>query len=198
MMKWFVGGIVLAYLATLATSAAHLAEWYEQTNGNLPTYLPLSLAVTLEANAFILSLLSNYILRDSAWARYGSLAALALVWLGNFESMRANAPEISIWSVFAASLFVPVGTFVMGKVLGELLSREAAPQKPRTTLEERVIELLASGARGTRELYQAFPQERHELRQALRALHNQGVIRNEGTVWRLATTEASEVRVGDQ
>jgi len=189
-MRWFAGSIILAYVATLATSAAHLAEWYANTNGDLPPYLPLFLAITLEANAFILSLLSNYILRESAWARYGALAALALVWLGNFESMRANAPALPLWSVFASSLFVPVGTYVMGKVLGELLSTQERKAEPNVStlvpLRERVLSFLAEGARTTRDIYEAFADERGRLRDTLHELSQQGAIQREGTLWKIA------------
>lgn len=122
----FALGILLGYSATLAVSAGHLAQWYRLTLGDLPSSLGLALAVTLEANAFLLSLLSNYLLKDSAWAKGGALLALFLVWLGNYLSMSRAAQGMAWPEVFAASLFVPIGTYVMGKVLGEILKRGGA------------------------------------------------------------------------
>lgn len=135
--KLFATAILIGYLATLATSAGHLAEWYTLSRGNLHPILPYALALTLEANAFILSLLSNYTLKGSRWALGGSLVALALVWLGNYMSMlRASNGQLMGWEVLAASMFVPVGTYVMGKVLGEVLAEENVAQKTTPKLED--------------------------------------------------------------
>jgi DNA-binding transcriptional ArsR family regulator len=61
----------------------------------------------------------------------GSLIALGLVWVGNFFSMMraGEATGIPTYEVFLASLFVPVSTYVVAKVLGELLEKDvkAAP-----------------------------------------------------------------------
>lgn len=115
--------LVLAYLFALVMSTGHLSEWYRLTLGTLPTWFAVGLAAALEASAFLLSLLSNSLLRGSGWANWGSLVALALVWVGNFFSMvRAGASTgVPTYEVFLASLFVPVSTYVVAKVLGELL-----------------------------------------------------------------------------
>lgn len=135
----FAAAILLGYIATLATSAGHLAEWYMLSRGSLHPALPYALSITLEANAFILSLLSNYTLRHSRWALTGSLIALGLVWLGNYMSMLRAAKDLMMWEVFAASMFVPVGTYIMGKALGEILtaiaSLEQEDRKPQNTAQ---------------------------------------------------------------
>jgi len=119
--------LVLAYLFALVMSTGHLSEWYRLTLGTLPTWFAIGLAGALEASAFLLSLLSNSLLRGSAWAAWGSLIALGLVWVGNFFSMMraGEATGIPTYEVFLASLFVPVSTYVVAKVLGELLEKDA-------------------------------------------------------------------------
>jgi DNA-binding transcriptional ArsR family regulator len=120
------GLLVLAYLFALVMSTGHLSEWYRLTLGTLPTWFAIGLAGALEASAFLLSLLSNSLLRGSAWAAWGSLIALGLVWVGNFFSMMraGEATGIPTYEVFLASLFVPVSTYVVAKVLGELLEKD--------------------------------------------------------------------------
>ncbi len=120
------GLLVVAYLFALVMSTGHLSEWYRLTLGNLPTWFAIGLAGALEASAFLLSLLSNSLLRGSAWAAWGSLIALGLVWVGNFFSMMraGEATGIPTYEVFLASLFVPVSTYVVAKVLGELLEKD--------------------------------------------------------------------------
>ncbi|APD10189.1 helix-turn-helix domain-containing protein [Thermus brockianus] len=113
--------LILAYLSTLAMSTGHLAQWYALTLGGLPPWLAWGLAASLEFTAFLLSLLSNSLLRGSAWAGGGALAALGLVWMGNALSMHRGAPGVPLWETLAMSLFVPVGTYVVGKVVGEML-----------------------------------------------------------------------------
>lgn len=122
MMKAFlVSLLILAYLSTLSMSTGHLAQWYALSLGGLPPWLAWGLAASLEFTAFLLSLLSNSLLRGSAWAGGGALAALALVWLGNALSMHRAAPGVALWETLAMSLFVPVGTYVVGKVVGEMV-----------------------------------------------------------------------------
>jgi hypothetical protein len=111
----------MSYLSTLAVSAGHLARWYALSLGDLPPWLAWGLAGSLEFTAFLLSLLSNSLLRGSAWAAGGAVGALGLVWLGNALSMQRAAPGLPLWEVLVGSLFVPVGTYVTGKVVGELL-----------------------------------------------------------------------------
>jgi DNA-binding transcriptional ArsR family regulator len=131
MRRLLAGLLVLAYLFALVMSTGHLSEWYRLTLGTLPTWFAIGLAGALEASAFLLSLLSNSLLRGSAWAAWGSLIALGLVWVGNFFSMMraGEATGIPTYEVFLASLFVPVSTYVVAKVLGELLEKDvrAAP-----------------------------------------------------------------------
>lgn len=137
--------LLLAYVAALVVSAGHLAQWYALTSGGLPGWFALGLAVSLELTAFLLSLISNLVPR-ARWAVGGALAALALVWGGNLLAM-ARVPGMAGWEVFLQSLFVPVSTLVVGKVIGELLRlqgaaggrpaaeppREAAPPAVRAT-----------------------------------------------------------------
>lgn len=189
--------ILVGYAATLAVSAGHLAEWYSLTLGTLPRFLALALAVTLEMNAFLLSLLSNSILRGSRWATGGALVALGLVWLGNFRSMQRAGEGLEPMEVFAMSLFVPVGTYVMGKVVGELLREGAKPKeapaeappvlRPALPQEEEEVAsaLLQTLERPMtlREIYQALPSYRQRLPEALKTLQERGLVKNERGFW---------------
>lgn len=122
MRRLLAGLLVFAYVFALVMSTGHLSEWYALTLGSLPGWFAVGLAAALELSAFLLSLLSNSLLRGSRWANFGALTALGLVWVGNFFSMsRANA-GVPSYEVLLASLFVPVSTYVVAKVLGELLS----------------------------------------------------------------------------
>jgi len=122
MRNAMIGLLILAYLSTLAMSAGHLAQWYAKSLGGLPPGLAWGLAGSLEFTAFLLSLLSNSLLRGSSWAGTGAVLALGLVWVGNALSMHRGAPDLPLWEVLLMSLFVPVGTYVVGKVVGELLA----------------------------------------------------------------------------
>jgi len=209
--------ILTGYAATLAVSSWHLAEWYALTRGTLPGQLSFALAITLEANAFILSLLSNSLLRRSVWAQGGSLVALSLVWLGNYLSMRRAAPELSAAEVLAASAFVPIGTFIMAKVLGELLGQgepkappasspvpspalgtplagPAEAEGPTTPEEEDVLSALAASPMRLRELALAVPHLREQLPDLLRSLEAKGRIRLENGFWTLAEEPAAQRR----
>jgi len=139
MRRLLAGLLVLAYLFALVMSTGHLSEWYRLTLGTLPTWFAIGLAGALEASAFLLSLLSNSLLRGSAWAAWGSLIALGLVWVGNFFSMMraGQATGIPTYEVFLASLFVPVSTYVVAKVLGELLEKDVRTA-PVYTVETKV------------------------------------------------------------
>jgi biotin operon repressor len=137
MRNALIGLLILAYLSTLAMSAGHLAQWYALSLGELPPWLAWGLAGSLEFTAFLLSLLSNSLLRGSSWASGGALAALLLVWMGNALSMRRAAPELPLWETLAMSLFVPVGTWVVGKVVGELVRHPLTPaERPRAAVRE--------------------------------------------------------------
>ena len=137
MRNALIGLLILAYLSTLAMSAGHLAQWYALSLGELPPWLAWGLAGSLEFTAFLLSLLSNSLLRGSSWASGGALAALLLVWMGNALSMRRAVPELPIWETLAMSLFVPVGTWVVGKVVGELVRHPLTPaERPRAAVRE--------------------------------------------------------------
>jgi len=194
--RYFLAGlIILGYLATLAVSSWHLAEWYSLSKGSLPGWLSFALAVTLEANAFILSLLSNSILRASRWAHFGALAALFLVWMGNLRSMFRGAPDLPLWEVAASSAFVPIGTYVMAKVMGELLF---VPEKalevvavpleaanPQAKEEEELLSTL-SVPRTLRELQSLLPHRREQLPSLLARLERRGLVVAERGYWRAA------------
>jgi hypothetical protein len=192
--------LLAAYTATLAVSAGHLAQWYALTLGDLPPFLAAALAVTLELNAFLLSLLSNSTLKGSRWAAGGALVALGLVWLGNFRSMeRAAGDGVGSAEIFAMSLFVPVGTYVIGKVVGELLELGKG-ERPKAAAVQRAAEVPPQGdltgdpvladllrvlakPMPLREIYRSLPEYRDRLPEALRALERQGAVRNEGGLW---------------
>lgn len=118
--------LVVSYAFALVMSTGHLSEWYRLTLGTLPPWFAVGLAAALELSAFLLSLLSNSILKGSRWAGWGGLVALGLVWVGNFFSMRrAGGNGVPLVEVFLSSLFVPVSTYVVAKVLGELVEVDA-------------------------------------------------------------------------
>lgn len=175
----FALAILVGYSATLAVSSGHLAEWYRLTLGSLPSSLALALAVTLEMNAFTLSLLSNYTLRHSSWARTGAIAALGLVWLGNYLSMaRAAEESMSRLEVLASSLFVPIGTYVMGKVLGEILSQPGPVVPPESLLT------YLKQPRTLQDLERAFPQlPPPKLEELLREMRAEGRLRYRMGLW---------------
>jgi hypothetical protein len=151
------GLLVLAYAFALVMSTGHLSEWYKLTLGELPKWFAVGLAAALESSAFLLSLLSNSLLRGSLWASWGAVVALGLVWVGNYFSM-ARAGSVSGipgYEVFLSSMFVPVSTYVVAKVLGELLyevkpKAEAHPEvKPRVE-PQRADNLLVNPANPVR------------------------------------------------
>jgi len=192
--------LLTGYVATLAVSSGHLAEWYALTLGDLPPFLAVALAVTLELNAFLLSMLSNSTLKGSRWAAGGALVALGLVWLGNYRSMeRAAGEEVGSAEILAMSLFVPVGTYVVGKVVGELLERERRersgalesrettevlprPLSPQDPVLTRVLQVLRTPM-SLREIYRALPEYQDQLPEVLRLLEERGLLRNEGGLW---------------
>lgn len=188
--RYFLAGLIIfGYLATLAVSSWHLAEWYALSKGTLPAWLSFALAVTLEANAFVLSLLSNSILRSSRWAHFGALAALSLVWMGNLRSMLRSAPGLPFWEVAASSAFVPIGTYVMAKVMGELLFVVAGPVPHQAeafslrTGEEELLSAL-SVPRTLRELQSILPHRREQLPSLLAHLESRGLVVAEKGYWR--------------
>lgn len=131
-----VGLLLLAYLFALVMSAGHLAEWYSLTSGSLPPWFAVGLAAALELTAFLLSLISNA-LRASPWATWGAVLALGLVWAGNLLSMARANPALPLWEVVLMSLFVPVATLVVGKVVGDLLRRLPDPlPEPQAVQQE--------------------------------------------------------------
>jgi hypothetical protein len=192
--------LLAGYIATLAVSSGHLAKWYALTLGDLPPFLAVALAVTLELNAFLLSMLSNSTLKGSRWATGGALVALGLVWLGNYRSMeRAAGDGVGSAEILAMSLFVPVGTYVIGKVVGELLERERKerlaalegpetaeallqPVPPQDPVLAKVLQVLTTPM-PLREIYRALPEYRDRLPEVLRALEERGLLRNEGGFW---------------
>lgn len=131
-LKGFLSGLlILAYTFALVMSTGHLSEWYRLTLGSLPGWFAVGLAAALEMSAFLLSLLSNSLLRGSRWASWGAVVALGLVWVGNYFSMRRAGEGIPEVEIFLSSLFVPVSTYVVAKVLGELL--EVDPRVARVS-----------------------------------------------------------------
>jgi DNA-binding transcriptional ArsR family regulator len=180
MRRLLAGLLVLAYLFALVMSTGHLSEWYRLTLGTLPTWFAIGLAGALEASAFLLSLLSNSLLRGSAWAAWGSLIALGLVWVGNFFSMMraGEATGIPTYEVFLASLFVPVSTYVVAKVLGELLEKDVktAPvyavetevNPEPTPVHSRLEEAPSSSASPSPEVNLEFTENPKEPERGLR------------------------------
>lgn len=120
-MKGFLTSLlVISYAFALVMSTGHLSEWYRLTLGDLPGWFAVGLAAALEMSAFLLSLLSNSYLKGSKWASWGAVVALGLVWVGNYFSMRRAGEGVPEVEIFLSSLFVPVSTYVVAKVLGEL------------------------------------------------------------------------------
>ncbi len=113
-LKGFLSGLlILAYTFALVMSTGHLSEWYRLTLGSLPGWFAVGLAAALEMSAFLLSLLSNSLLKGSRWASWGAVVALGLVWVGNYFSMRRAGEGIPEVEIFLSSLFVPVSTYVV-------------------------------------------------------------------------------------
>lgn len=126
--RGIAGALVGAYLAVLAMSAGHLAHWYSLTLGPLPSWVAWGLSFSLEATAFLLSVASNILPGASRWAPPGSAAALMLVWAGNYLSMRRFGEGVHPLEVALQSSFIPVGTYLVGRVIGELLRAGAVEE----------------------------------------------------------------------
>jgi predicted Rossmann fold nucleotide-binding protein DprA/Smf involved in DNA uptake len=112
---------------------------------------------------------------------------------------RAAGEGVGSAEIFAMSLFVPVGTYVIGKVVGELLEQgkreraqapaahEAAGVLPQEDLTgdpvfADLLRVLATPM-PLREIYRTLPEYRDRLPEALRALERRGAVRNEGGLW---------------
>lgn len=209
--------LVTAYLFTLIMSSGHLAVWYSLTTRDLPAWFALGLAIALESTAFLLSLLSNSLLRESPWAKYGALAALSLVWLGNYRAMvYANTSSLPGWEILAQSLFVPVGTYIVAKVLGDLLNtppartaseapaekakpipppqpfaQTATPQAtapaPSGEMREDMEALLLRHLPSTAgQIVAQTGLPREKVLSALKALEERGLVTRDGPLWQPA------------
>jgi len=193
--------MILTYLSVLVMSAGHLYEWYRLTLGSLPRFFAVGLAGSLELAAFLLSLTSNLLPRASRWAGPGAIAALLVVWLGNYLSMMRAAQGIPAWEVFLSSTFVPIGTLVVAKVVGELIhyAQEPLPLEAKTGQKERreeVLEVRPVQAQSPKELVlQSLPgkvgdvaaQTRlpwGEVLSTLKELMREGRVVLDGEVWR--------------
>ncbi|GIW31442.1 MAG: hypothetical protein KatS3mg071_1616 [Meiothermus sp.] len=186
--------LTLTYLATLVMSAGHLYLWYELSLGSLPRFFAIGLAASLEASAFLLSLTSNVLPGKSRWAGPGALGALLLVWVGNYLSMTRAAPAMPAWEIALSSAFIPIGTLVTGKVVGELLLYalepqptpvvESAPAPPKAlTLPEQIL-LAVPGS--LREIEEKTGYARATILQTLSRLEEEGRVIFDGTAWRAA------------
>lgn len=118
------GGLFFAYLFALVMSTAHLKEWYALTLGNLPPWIALGLALSLELSAFLLSIASHAFSPPLPMARISAPLALLLVWVGNYLAMARSGPDLPPWEPLLQSAFVPISTLAVGKVIGELYRYE--------------------------------------------------------------------------
>lgn len=126
LLNIFIASLVLAYVFALIMSTAHLSRLYKQFDENLTLFggfdISLGLAIALEFTAFVLSMISTYLTsKVSRWATIGSVLSLGLVWFGNFYSMQLAGTQFHPVIVFVFSLFVPICTYIVGKVLGDLI-----------------------------------------------------------------------------
>ncbi len=200
LLRW---AFLLAYAFALVMSAAHLASWYGLTAAGLPPFMAVGLAASLEVAAFLLSIASSAYGSQLPTARYGAYGALTLVWVGNFLAMVRSGVGVPLWEVFLQSLFVPVSTMVVGKVIGDLLRLEEAlreegsqgegdpyavvlaspaPTEDHTSL---VLPLLKAMPHGITledlSLYLPIPKERVES--TLSSMQAMGLARKEGDRW---------------
>jgi len=187
--------LILTYLSVLVMSAGHLYEWYRLTLGSLPPFFAVGLAGSLELAAFLLSLTSNLLPRASRWAGPGAIAALLVVWLGNYLSMARAAEGIPAWEVLLSSAFVPIGTLVVAKVVGELIHYAQAPE-PKPEGKGEVLEVWAAQVQSPKELVlQSLPGRVGdvaartrlpwgEVLSTLKELMQEGRVVLDGEVWR--------------
>ncbi len=219
-------GFLFAYAFALVMSTAHLSAWYRLTLGDLPEHVAVGLAVSLEVSAFLLSMSSAAFPSSLPTARVWAYGALGLVWVGNLLAMyrAASVAGVPPWEVFFQSLFVPVSTLAVGKVLGDLhrldrslregASKEPSLLKPSSRDEEAtdlgffpstlggedhyagtVVSILRSARRGLTlpqlSVYVPLPPE--EMEEILRRLEREGLVENQGGVWRIASGDGSRV-----
>lgn len=196
--------LVLTYLSVLVMSAGHLYEWYRLFLGDLPRFFAIGLAASLELAAFLLSLTSNLLPSASKWATPGAAFALSVVWAGNLLSMRRAAENLAMWEVVLASTFVPIGTLVVAKVVGELIrytqgegkqapqtgeAEEAAPEerRPEPALEDEQTRKILSLLPDTIEnLGAKLGLPRAALIRTLSRLAQEGRVSFDGERWKPA------------
>lgn len=194
--------LVLTYLSVLVMSAGHLYEWYRLFLGDLPRFFAVGLAASLELAAFLLSLTSNLLPSASGWATPGAVFALFVVWAGNLLSMRRAAENLAMWEVVLASTFVPIGTLVVAKVVGELIrytqsEGRQAPQVRETKEAVSAERKLALEDEQTRKILSLLPDTienlgaklglpRAALIRTLSRLAQEGRVSFDGERWKPA------------
>lgn len=194
--------LVLTYLSVLVMSAGHLYEWYRLFLGDLPRFFAVGLAASLELAAFLLSLTSNLLPSASGWATPGAVFALFVVWAGNLLSMRRAAENLAMWEVVLASTFVPIGTLVVAKVVGELIrytqsegrqapqvreTKEAVSAERKLTLEDEQTRKILSLLPDTIEnLGAKLGLPRAALIRTLSRLAQEGRVSFDGERWKPA------------
>lgn len=226
LIRLFRFGFFLAYLFALIMSTAHLMEWYALSLGGLPKATALGLAASLEFAAFLLSVASNTYLGALPTARVSAYVALGLVWVGNFLAITRAAAGLPVWEAFLQSLFVPVSTMAVGKVIGELyrLEKGMGERSEKGFHREELLTPMLVQASGTSEsfpyrlseeekalilgilgtvpsgltqdqlgLYVSLPQE--HLAEALEKLRREGILEEQGGVWKVRGQASSKGRV---
>lgn len=194
--------LVLTYLSVLVMSAGHLYEWYRLFLGDLPRFFAVGLAASLELAAFLLSLTSNLLPSASGWATPGAVFALFVVWVGNLLSMRRAAENLAMWEVVLASTFVPIGTLVVAKVVGELIryTQSEGRQAPQVRETEEAVSAewkLALEDEQTRKILSLLPDTienlgaklglpRAALIRTLSRLAQEGRVSFDGERWKPA------------
>lgn len=194
--------LVLTYLSVLVMSAGHLYEWYRLFLSDLPRFFAVGLAASLELAAFLLSLTSNLLPSASRWATPGAVFALFVVWAGNLLSMRRAAENLAMWEVVLASTFVPIGTLVVAKVVGELIrytqsEGRQAPQVRETKEAVSAERKLALEDEQTRKILSLLPDTienlgaklglpRAALIRTLSRLAQEGRVSFDGERWKPA------------
>lgn len=139
-IRFFILVLVVSEIFGLVVSSRHLTEVYMLFDQHSDPLASLGLAIALETAAFVLSIVSTTFQGViSPWAGRGAMAALGLVWIGNFYSMYRNADGLPMYLPLLFSCFVPIGTYLTGKVVGDLFLLYRKVTAPQDAIESPVI-----------------------------------------------------------
>lgn len=139
-IRFFILVLVVSEIFGLVVSSRHLTEVYMLFDQHSDPLASLGLAIALETAAFVLSIVSTAFQGViSPWAGRGAMAALGLVWIGNFYSMYRNADGLPMYLPLLFSCFVPIGTYLTGKVVGDLFLLYRKVTAPQDDIESPTV-----------------------------------------------------------